>query len=182
MHQRRIESECRKCHKRRTEKVLADLDKRERWFLATEQRCIWIGYSKMNRIFIFLCFFHVKKILNQWILDYCRNIRKTIVEESSIKYDMWPSGLLNVWIIITANIFSAYYEPGSPDDKESACNAGDLGSIPGLGRSPGGGNGNPLQYSCLENPMDRGAWQVTVHGVAKSRTWLSNSPAQHRYC
>ena len=46
-------------------------------------------------------------------------------------------------------------------------NAGDLGSIPGLGRSPGGGNGNPLEYSCLANPMDRGAWWVTVHGVAK---------------
>ena len=51
--------------------------------------------------------------------------------------------------------------------KESVCNAGDLGSIPWLGRSPGEGNGNPLQYSCLENPMDRGAWQATVHGVAK---------------
>ena len=45
-----------------------------------------------------------------------------------------------------------------------------MGSIPGLGRSPGGGNGNPLQYSCLENPMDRGAWWATVHGVAKSQT------------
>ena len=49
--------------------------------------------------------------------------------------------------------------------KEFACNAGDLGSIPGSGRSPGEGNGNPLQYSCLENSMDRGAWPVTVHGV-----------------
>ena len=49
--------------------------------------------------------------------------------------------------------------------KESACNARDLGLIPGLGRSPGEGNGNPLQYSCLENPMDRGAWQDTVHRV-----------------
>ena len=56
----------------------------------------------------------------------------------------------------------------------SACNAGDPGSIPGLGRSPGEGNGNPLQYSCLENPMDRGAWWATVHGVAKSRTRLSD--------
>ena len=45
----------------------------------------------------------------------------------------------------------------------------DVGSVPGSGRSPGGGHGNPLQYSCLENPMDRGAWQATVHGVAKSR-------------
>ena len=56
--------------------------------------------------------------------------------------------------------------------KSSSCNAGDLGSIPGLGRSPGEGNGNTLQYSCLENPMDRGAWWATVHGVSKSRTRL----------
>ena len=53
--------------------------------------------------------------------------------------------------------------------KESACSAGDLGSVPGLGRSPGEGNGYPLQYPCLENPMDRGAWWAAVHGVAKSR-------------
>ena len=58
--------------------------------------------------------------------------------------------------------------------KASACNVGDPGSIPGSGRSPGEGNGNPLQYSCLENPMDRGAWRTTVHGVSKSRTQLSN--------
>ena len=56
--------------------------------------------------------------------------------------------------------------------KESACSAGDLGSIPGLGRSPGGGHGNPLQYSCLENPMDRGAWRAIVHGVTQSRMRL----------
>ena len=54
--------------------------------------------------------------------------------------------------------------------KEFACNVGDPGSVPGLGRSPGEGNGNPLQYSCLENPMGRGAWQVIVHGVAQSWT------------
>ena len=63
--------------------------------------------------------------------------------------------------------------PGSSDGKATASNAGDLGSIPGWGRSPGEGNGNPLQYSCLENPMDRAAWQATAHGVAKSRTRLS---------
>ena len=57
---------------------------------------------------------------------------------------------------------------------EGACNAGDLGSIPGLGSSPGEGNGYPLQYSALENSMDRGAWWATVYGVAKSRTQLSN--------
>ena len=64
--------------------------------------------------------------------------------------------------------------PGGSDGKAPACNVGDPGSIPGSGRSPGEGNGNPLQYSCLENPMDRGAWQATVDGVAKSRTRLSN--------
>ena len=67
--------------------------------------------------------------------------------------------------------------PGSLVGKESACSAettGNMGSIPGLGRPPGGGNGNPLQYFCLENPMDRGAWQATVHGVTKSRTQLSD--------
>ena len=63
--------------------------------------------------------------------------------------------------------------------KASAYSVGDLGLIPGLGRSPGEGNGNPLQYSCLENPMDRGAWQATVHGVAKSQTWLSNFISFH---
>ena len=54
--------------------------------------------------------------------------------------------------------------------KESACQAGDVGSIPGSGRFPGVGNGNPLQYSCLEDSIDRGAWQATVHGMAKSWT------------
>ena len=63
---------------------------------------------------------------------------------------------------------------GGSESKESTCNAGDLGSIPGLGRSPGVGHGNPLQYSCLENHMDRGAWQATVHGVTKSQTRLSD--------
>ena len=64
--------------------------------------------------------------------------------------------------------------PGGSDGKGSAYNAGDLGLIPGSGRSPGEGNGNPLQYSRLENPMDGGAWLATVHGVAKSRTRLSD--------
>ena len=60
--------------------------------------------------------------------------------------------------------------PGSSDSKESACNAGDPGLIPGSGRSPGEGNGNPLQYSCLNKTMDRGASWATVHGVIKSWT------------
>ena len=66
------------------------------------------------------------------------------------------------------------YAPGGSEVKASACNAGDPGSIPGSGRSPGEGNGNLLQYSCQENLMDGGAWLATVHGVAKSRTRLSD--------
>ena len=64
--------------------------------------------------------------------------------------------------------------PGGSDSKESACNARDPGSISGSGRSSGEGNGNPLQYSCLENSMDKGAWQSTVHGVERSYTRLSD--------
>ena len=63
---------------------------------------------------------------------------------------------------------------GGSDGKESACSAGDLGSIPRSRRSPGEGHGYPLQYSCLENSMDRGAWRASVHGIAKGQTQLSN--------
>ena len=65
--------------------------------------------------------------------------------------------------------------PGSSVEKKPPASEGDAGLIPGLGRSPGEGNGNPLRYSCLGNPKDRGAWRTTIHGVAKSRTQLSNS-------
>ena len=76
-------------------------------------------------------------------------------------------------------IHESFSFPGSSEGKASAYNAGDLGSIPGSGRSPGEGNGNPFQYSCLENPMDRGAWGATVHGVTKSRTRLSDFSSAH---
>ena len=69
-----------------------------------------------------------------------------------------------------------YWLPRWCSDNESVVKAGDardVGSVPGLGRSPGVGNGNPLRHSCLENPMDRGAWRATVHSVVKSWTWLS---------
>ena len=67
-------------------------------------------------------------------------------------------------------IFFFFCFPDGSDGKESACNASDPGLIPGLGRSPGEGNDNPLQYSCLENSIDTGAWQATVHAVVKSQT------------
>ena len=71
--------------------------------------------------------------------------------------------------------------PCSSVGKESACNARDPGLIPGSGRSPGEGNGNPLQYSCLGNPMDRGAWQATVHGVTRVRHDLATKPPSPPY-
>ena len=72
--------------------------------------------------------------------------------------------LKNIYWEPTAFQYSSFPYSGS-DGEETACNAGDLGSVPGLGRSPGEGNGNSLQYSCLENSRDRGAWWATVHGV-----------------
>ena len=78
------------------------------------------------------------------------------------------------WNYLNRFILNNDWFPGGSDGKASACNAGDPGSIPGSGRSPGEENGNPLQYSCLENSMDGGAWWATVHGVAKSRTPLSD--------
>ena len=77
-------------------------------------------------------------------------------------------------IAITATLSSSQAFPSGSLGKESACSAGNPGSIPGLGRSPGEGNGNLLQYRCLENSMDGGAWQSTVHGVVRSRIRLSN--------
>ena len=68
------------------------------------------------------------------------------------------------------NLVHIHLFPGSSDGKESACSAGDSGSIPGSGRSLGGGNGHPLQYSCVENSVDKGAWRGTVHGDAESDT------------
>ena len=66
--------------------------------------------------------------------------------------------------------------PGGSVIKNPPANVGNVGSIPGLGKSPGEGNGNPLQYSCLENPMDRGSWQATVHGVKRVRHNLATKP------
>ena len=79
-------------------------------------------------------------------------------------------------LIIAANTYLDFTmsKAGGSDGKASACSVGEPGSIPGLGKSPGEGNGNPLQYSRLGNPMDRGSWWATVHGVTKSQTQLGD--------
>ena len=74
-----------------------------------------------------------------------------------------------ILLLVVRHLF-ILLDPGGSDGKESTCNMGDLGLISGLGRSPGEGDGSPLQYSCLENPQDGGAWLAVVHGVAKSWT------------
>ena len=90
------------------------------------------------------------------------------------------SGSASVVLLVTSPVASqivscrCHLIPGGAGGKEPACDAGDVGSIPGSEGSPGEGNGNPLQYFCLGNPMDRGAWRATVHGVTKSWKQLSN--------
>ena len=77
---------------------------------------------------------------------------------------------ITVWMKDKGGLDHTWGFPGGSEDKESSCNAGEPGSVPGLGRFPGGGHGNPLQCFCLENPMDRGAWWATGHEVTKSQT------------
>ena len=86
-----------------------------------------------------------------------------------------------VYIAYTLQRYYKEFPGGGSGKKESAYSAGDSSLIPGSGRSPGEGNGYPLQYSCLENSMDRGAWQAIAHGVAKSLTWLNNNRSGRMY-
>ena len=105
----------------------------------------------------------------EWLdLLVVQGILKSLLQHHSSKaLILWHS------VFFIVQLLHPWGFPVGSDGKESAFNVGDLGLISGSGRSPGEGNGNPLQYSCLENSMDGGAWWATVHGVAKSRTWLS---------
>ena len=111
-----------------------------------------------------------------------RNIHSNTIHNSQRMYTIQcPS--IDEWINKRCYIHTTEYRrdfPGGSDGKASIYNAGDLGSSPGLGRSPGEGNGNPLQYCCLENPLDREAWYATVYGVTKSQTGLSDFTSVHR--
>ena len=98
-----------------------------------------------------------------------------------VRHNWSDLACMHVHIYLNKSIPASCF-PGDSEVKVSACNVGDLSSIPGSGRSPGGGKGNPLQYSCLENPMDRGAWWATVHGVTESRTRLSDLTLTNYTC
>ena len=101
------------------------------------------------------------------------SVKFCLVDVKILLLDIWYLIIvMSFWWIDPSWLFMGFSH-GS-DSKESACNVGDPGSIPESGRSPEGGNGNLLQYSYLENPMDRGAWQATVYGVSKSQTRLKN--------
>ena len=94
-----------------------------------------------------------------------------------ISLSLWQTVIILVCLFVCFEYIFTFWLPGLPwwlRGKASTCNTGDQRLIPGSGRSPGEGNSNPLQYSCLKNPMDGGAWEATVHRVAKSRTWLSD--------
>ena len=107
------------------------------------------------------------------------------MSDSSGPHGLQPTRLLHPWdfpgkstgvgccCLLRTHTLSYLIHSGGSEDKEAACNARNLGSIPGLGRYPGEEDGNTLQYCCLENFMDRGAWKAAVHGVPKSRTYMS---------
>ena len=104
----------------------------------------------------------------QWTIT-AGDLRDDILSQTRTLFSTCTTDVFSVWVTYMSLI------PGVSDSEESVCNAGDLGSIPESGRSPGEGNGYPLQYSCLENSRDRGAWWTAVHGIIKSQTRLSDN-------
>ena len=103
---------------------------------------------------------------------FCLWIFLPLLSLLSFKVSLLSLSLLldSTWQVVLTLLFLSFQQvaSGSSDGKDSTCNAGDMGLFPGLGRSPGEGNGKPLQYSCLENSVDRGAWWAIVHGVTES--------------
>ena len=130
-----------------------------------------------NIIYLFICNYY----FSAYLLDAFKNSDFAVSLDCSFVSNSWELVPLMIVIVKTAlwwvtSLYILYIFivksgfPGDSDSIESACNVGDLGLIPGLGRSPGVGNGNPLQYSCLGNPMDRRTWQTTDRGVTKNWT------------
>ena len=147
--------------------------------------CLSRGLSRPRHVTEHLCFISASVLLSIWHPTFT-----SLGITGGIKRDKTLCSLLKQCLTYNKSSISTFLKnkcgifdeslkpslgfPGGSDSKESACNVGDPGLIPGLGRSPGDGNGNPLQYSHLENSMDRGGWRGTVHRVRKSRTRLSS--------
>ena len=145
-----------------------------------------MGYSEaywLPIIWGFLAIFRYYRHTSFYCISLCRYclLFFFFTDWKSVAALLWADLLVSFFLAVFAHfvylchilVILKWGFPGGSDSKESACNGGDSGSVPGLGRFPGEGNGNSLQYSCLENSTDRGAWQTIVHGVAKSQTWLN---------
>ena len=130
-----------------------------------------LSFTRLTRICNF--FFNWIWSLFSFISDTWKLAIVTVIDVELLimRIELW---IIRMPILIGSSFLCKSMNVGFSVSKESACSAGYLGSIPRLGRSPGDGNGNPLQYSCLENLIDRGAWWAVVHGVTKSWARLSD--------
>ena len=139
--------------------------------------CWVFFFSFFLSFFFFFCIFLLSNSSCIYVFCLCLNFFVVAVFGRTVWIVTENLAHLHVLRLLTyLDLWLSSYFMGFPfdsDGKESACNVGDLGSIPGLGRSPGEGRGYLLQCSCLKNTMDRGTRQATVHGVTESRTWLS---------
>ena len=108
-----------------------------------------------------------QRVRHDWVTNTHKGLHGRVLSGGPVAFP-------NIWFCYFQYYCLIMGFPGGSNGKESACKVGDPDLIPGMGRSPGGVHGYPLQYSCLENSTDRGARQATVHGVTKSQTWLSN--------
>ena len=142
----------------------------------------WIQDANSGAIVVMICHFY--QLYNWTQLPSSLQVwKRTKIRLRPVSLHESTDNISLIWSISLLHSFNFYYEnlrayiqgfPGGSGDKESACNAGDPGLIPGFRRSPGEGNGDLLQYSCLGNPMDRGAWQAKVQGVTQNQTRFSD--------
>ena len=122
-----------------------------------------------------------KRKLYKQRTDYSAQFSRSVMSDSLQPHGLQHARLPDYWINLFYRVVRNIGFPGSSDGKEFTCHAGDLISIPGLGRSPGEGNGYPLQYFGLKNSMDRGAWQTTIHRIANSQDTTERLSHTHTY-
>ena len=139
-------------------------------------RIDWFDFLALQGTLKSLLQLHSSKVSTLWCSAFfmpqlshpCKTTGKTI----ALTIQTFAGKVMSLLFNMLSSFVMGF--PGGSEGKESACNTGDLGSVPGIGRSSGGGQGNPLQYSGLENPLDRGVWWAPAHGVPKSWGWLSD--------